>query len=83
MRQLAWLILLLLLAGSSAGSAASKENERPDKEMLRMMDLLHEMEMVKRVEMMQDLTHVEQIGTPTPDASSRKPLPSKRKEAIK
>ena len=51
--------------------------------MLRMMDFLREMEMVKQVEMMQDLTHVEQSGTLTPDASSRKSLPSKRKEAVK
>jgi hypothetical protein len=48
-----------------------------------MLDFLREMEMVKQVEMMQDLTHVEQSGTPPPDTSSRKPLPSKGKEAGK
>jgi hypothetical protein len=83
MRRLTWLVLLLVVAGSSAGSAASKNNEHPDKEMLRMLDFLREMEMVKQVEMMQDLTHVEQSGTPPPDTSSRKPLPSKGKEAGK
>ena len=83
MRQLTWLVLLLVLAGSRTGAAASKDSERPDKEMLRMMDFLREMEMVKQVEMMQDLSQVEQAGAPSVNDRARKPLPSKRKEAAK
>ena len=51
--------------------------------MLRMMDFLREMEMIKQAEMMQDLSQVEQVGDQSSDTRPRKPLPSKRKEAAK
>jgi hypothetical protein len=76
------LILLLVLAGSTAGFCASKDSQPPDKEMLRMMDFLREMEMIKQAEMMQDLSQVEQVGQSS-DTRPQKSLPSKRKEAAK
>ena len=51
--------------------------------MLRMMDFLREMEMIKQAEMMQDLSQVEQVGDQNSDTRPRKPVPSKRKEAAK
>jgi hypothetical protein len=72
-----------VLAVSTVGFAASKDNQRPDKEMLRMMDFLREMEMVKQAEMMQDLSQVEQVGDSISNEGGRKPLPAKRKEAAK
>jgi hypothetical protein len=83
MAQVTWLILLLVLAVPPVVSAATKDTEPPDKEMLRMMDFLREMEMIKQAEMMQDLSQVEQIGDPSSDNRVRKPLPAKRKEAAK
>jgi hypothetical protein len=82
MRQVIGLTLLLVLAVSTAGFAASKDSPSPDKEMLRMMDFLREMEMIKQAEMMQDLSQVEQVGQSS-DMRPRKSLPSKRKEAAK
>ena len=77
------LILLLVLAGSTAGFCASKDSQPPDKEMLRMMDFLREMEMIKQVEMMQDLSQVEKAEDQNSDNRSQKPLPSKRKETAR
>jgi len=77
------LILLLVLAGSTAGFCASKDSQPPDKEMLRMMDFLREMEMIKQAEMMQDLSQVEQVGDSISKDRVQKPLPPKKKEATK
>jgi hypothetical protein len=74
---------LLILAVEATSHAATKDSERPDKEMLRMMDFLREMEMIKQVEMMQDLSQVEQVGDQISDAPARKSSPSKRKETPK
>jgi hypothetical protein len=82
MRQVTWLIVLLVLAVSTVGFSANKDSSAPDKEMLRMMDFLREMEMIKQAEMMQDLSQVEQVGQSS-ETRPQKPLPSKRKEAAK
>jgi hypothetical protein len=81
MRQPSWLMLLLILAAPQASFAAAKDNEPPDKEMLRLMDFLRDMEMIKQAEMMQDLAQVEAVGNPISDKAVRKPAPTKRKEA--
>ena len=51
--------------------------------MLRMMDFLREMELIKQAEMMQDLSEVERFGDSSSDNRVRQPLPAKRKEAAK
>ena len=83
MRQVIGLTLLLVLSVSTAGFAASKDSQPPDKEMLRMMDFLREMEMIKQADMMHDLSQMERVGDQNSDAHLQKPLPSKRKEAAK
>jgi hypothetical protein len=83
MRKTSALPLLLLLAVAHPSQPATKEAERPDKEMLRMMDFLREIEMIKQAEMMQELSQVEQAGDQISDTRGRKPLPAKRKEASK
>jgi hypothetical protein len=83
MRQVTGLTFVLVLAVSTAGFAANKDSSAPDKEMLRMMDFLREMEMIKQAETMQDLSQVEQVGDQNSDTRLRKPLPTKRKEAAK
>ena len=44
---------------------------------------LRDMEMIKQVEMMQDLSQVEQGGDPGSENRLQKPLPTKKKEAAK
>lgn len=51
--------------------------------MLRMLDFLRDMEMIKQAEMMQDLSQVEQVEDPNSEARSGKTLTSKRKAAVK
>jgi hypothetical protein len=80
MKQITGMILFLVLAVPIA-SAGTKDTEPPDKEMLRMMDFLREMEMIKQVEMMQDLSQVEQVEDPSSGSRVRKPSPAKTKEA--
>ena len=83
MRQVAWLLLFVALTVSRVGYTATQDSQPPDKEMLRMMDFLREMELINQAEMMQDLSQVEQIGDPSSDNRVRQPLPGKRKEAAK
>lgn len=83
MSNVTWPIVLLVLTVSTVGFAANKDSQPPDKEMLRMMDFLREMEMIKQAEMMQDLSQIERVRDQSPDTRLQKPLPSKRKEAAK
>ena len=83
MRHVSWLTVLFVLAVSTVGFSANKDSSAPDKEMLRMMDFLREMEMNKQAEMMQDLSQTEQVGDQSSDTRLQKPVPSKRKEAAK
>jgi len=48
-----------------------------------MMDFLRDMEMIKQVEMMQELSQVEQGGDASSGNRVQKSLPTKRKEAAK
>jgi hypothetical protein len=82
MRKTSPLALLLLLAVAHPSEPATKNAERPDKEMLRMMDFLREMEMIKQAEMMQELPQIEQAGDQTSDTRARQPS-AKRKEMAK
>lgn len=83
MRKFTPLALLVLLAMAHPSQPATKDAERPDKEMLRMMDFLREMEMIKQAEMIQELTQIEQIENQTSDTRARKAVPGKKKETAK
>lgn len=83
MRNHNWFTLVVLLATSAPSLAATKDSDRPDREMLRMIDFLKEMEMIKQIEMMQDMQQFEQIGDQMPRGSAKTSLPAKRKEAAK
>lgn len=83
MRPGEWLILLVAMTLPQAGFTATKESQPPDNEMLRMMDFLRDMEMIKEAEMMRDLSQVEQVGDQGSETRAGKPLPSKRKAAVK
>ena len=68
--------VLLLVLTSTPISAANKDPEQPDKEMLRMMDFLRDMEMLKQMEMMPDVQHLERPAdriNPAPQRGSPPP----------
>jgi len=78
-----WLFLSMLVLAPASLLAASKEAERPDKEMLRMMDFLRDLEVIKHMEMMKDMQHVEQVGDQTPRGAAQTSSPAKKREAAK
>jgi hypothetical protein len=67
----------------SAAFAAGADSAPPDREMLRMMDLLREMEMIKRIDMLQDMPNLAQGDVSTKTAPERKSTPAKQKESAK
>ena len=73
---------LVLWMGSWA-VAAGADSAPPDREMLRMMDLLRDMEMIKQIDMLQEMPNLEQRDTTAKSASAPKPLPAKQKESAK
>lgn len=75
------LTLALMLAAAPSATAATKDQELPDREMLRMIEFLKEMEMIKQIEMMQELHRVEAVGDQVKNA--RPPKPAQKKEILK
>ena len=68
--------VLLLVLTSTPTSAANKDPEQPNKEMLRMMDFLRDMEALKHMEMMPDVQHLERPAgsiNPAPQKGSAPP----------
>jgi len=61
-RQSLWIVMLLFFYSPSL--AATKDEERPDKEMLELMEMLREMDMVKDLELMQQMDTVNRGQTP-------------------
>lgn len=62
--------------------AAEKSGEKPDPEMLRMMEFLRDWEMFRHMEMLKEMQQVRaeaQSGTP----HSRNSPPTKQKESVK
>lgn len=65
MRQTAWITVFLLLFHPSV-FAGAKEEEQPDREMLRIMELLEKWEIINNLELMRQvdtLEGVEEIST--------------------
>jgi len=77
-RRLAWIGFCLLLFYPSA-FAGTKEGE-PDKEMLRLMELLREWEMLKNLDLVRDLEKVERAGELSPEPSAQKSQQKTTKE---
>lgn len=81
MRFCAW-VLALTLGISAVGFAATKDSEPPDREMLKMMELLREMEMIKQIDMLQDMQRLENNDL-VKDSAPQKSAPGKKKETPK
>jgi hypothetical protein len=76
------LALVLLLLISSVGFAATKDTAPPDREMLKMMELLREMEMIKQIDMLQDMHNIESANQ-AKNSTVQKSAPGKTKEVVK
>lgn len=77
------LTLALLLATAPSATAATKDQELPDREMLRMMEFLKEMEMIKQIELIQDLHHVDAVADQVKNTKPPKTAPAQKKETLK
>ena len=73
----------LVLWLGSAAFGASAVSGPPDREMLRMMDLLRDMEMIKQIDMLQDMHNLAQGDVSAKVAPERKSAPAKQKESAK
>ena len=82
MRSVFAMILPLVLFVSSPGVAATKD-EPPDREMLKMMELLREMEMIKQMEMLRDMHVVESGVDSAKNSMPQKSTPPRKKETLK
>ena len=83
MRKRPWLLLLLWMMNPPGSSAATKQVEQPDKEMLRMMDFLKDWDVINNMEMMKDLQQIAPDASPPSRADTRELAPARKKEAIK
>ena len=81
MRRIAWFLLLFLFYSSSF--AATKQEELPDREMLRVMDLLREWEMIKNLDLMRQLGNLDQMEGSVTEPGSQNPQRGKTKEKQK
>lgn len=72
---------LVVILAAAPVSGATKEQELPDKEMLKMMEFLREMEMIKQMEMMRDMQQVETIGAQARQGAPRTAAPAKKETA--
>jgi len=75
--------LALLLATVQPVGSATQERDLPDREMLRMIDLLRDMEMIKRMEMMRDLQRLEAGASQANNSTPPKAVPPSKKETLK
>lgn len=73
----------LVLWLGSAAFAANADSAPPDREMLRMIDLLRDMEMIKRIDLLQDMPNLAEGAVSTKTAPERKSTPAKQKESAK
>lgn len=69
MRKIAWIVFLLISFSSSF--AATKAEERPDKEMLKLMELLREWDMIKELDLMRQMENLDRMEQPGTGASSQ------------
>ena len=80
---LSGLVISFAFLACSPGFAASADSAPPDREMLRMMDLLQEMDMIKQIDMLQDMRNLGPGDPPAKISPGQKSAPTKQKEIAK
>ena len=73
-----WLRLIILLIGVPVLFGAAREQEPPDKEMLKMMEFLREMEIIKQQELMRELDRAESLAAQGGTSAPQKPVVAKK-----
>ena len=71
---------LLLFAAAQPALGATRDAERPDKEMLRMIEFLRDMEMLKQMDLIRELDRAESLGEPARSGAAAKSAPARKKE---
>ena len=83
MRKPRWLLLLIFVMQPLGSRAATKQEEQPDKEMLRMMDFLKDWDVINNMEMLKDMQQIAPEAGQPQRAGAREPAPPRKKEAAK
>lgn len=81
MRRIAWIFSLLLFYSSSF--AGAKQEELPDREMLKLMELLRDWEMIKNLDLMRQLGNLDRIEEPATEPGSQNAPRGKTKDKQK
>jgi len=66
-RKTAWIVFLLVFYSSSF--AATKQEEPPNREMLKLMELLREWDMIKELDLMRQMENLDRMEQPGMGAS--------------
>lgn len=82
MRQIAWATFFLFHFCFSS-FAGTKEEELPDREMIRLMELLREWDMIKNLDLMRQLVNLEGTEEGPADETGQKPPRQRTKDRQK
>jgi len=80
-RRVAWIFFLLLFY--SHGLAGAKPEEPPDREMLKLIELLRDWDMIKNLDLMRQMDQVEPTAEPGREPVSQGNQPRKTKDRQK
>jgi hypothetical protein len=81
MKKTIGLVAFSIVLAALAGLAAEKPSDKPDPEMLRMIEFLKDWEMFKNMELLKEM---QRIGKqPTPSGATAQNFPAKQKEIAK
>jgi len=80
-RKIACIVFLLISFSSSF--AATKAEERPDREMLKLMELLRDWEMIKELDLMRQIENLNRMEEPGKGAISQDSQRGKTKDKQK
>lgn len=83
MKYRSWLSLALAFAAAPPVISAAKDQELPDKDMLKMIEFLREMEMLKQIDMMRNLDRVDGAANQGRNLPAAKSAPATKKETPK
>lgn len=81
MRRIAWIFFLILF--HSPSFAGTIQEKLPDREMLKLMELLREWEMIKNFDLMRQLENLERTEGPPTEPVSQIPQRGKTKDKQK
>lgn len=81
MKKIAWILFLLLFYSPSF--AGAKEEERPDREMLKLMEFLRDWEMIKDLDLMRQLGNLDRMEEPATEPGAQNPQRGRTKDRSK